>query len=82
MQSSLRLIRAKILCSLKTHSVNELELERPIKKKKKGPDLLRRYPVGSYENQAYENEESLKQHESAIATELKKAKPRDGVLLP
>ena len=53
----------------------------PIKKRKKGPDLLRRYPVGSCEKQVYEIEGSLQQHESAITTELKKAKPWDGVAI-
>ena len=38
--------------------------------------------MGTCDKEGHENEESLRQHESAIAAELKKAKPRDTVLLP
>lgn len=55
--------------------------EMPPKKRKKGVDLLRRYPVND-STLGTENSESLEQHNNAILTELKKAKPRDNVLLP
>lgn len=51
------------------------------KKRKKGVDLLRRHPV-SDSTFGSENAETLQQHNNAIDKELKKAKPRDNILLP
>ena len=52
------------------------------KKRRKGVDLLRRYPVNSDSTLDSENPETMDQHNNAITTELKKAKPRDSVLIP
>ena len=53
------------------------------KRRKKGTDLLRRYPVNSNTpTDSSENTESLELHKKAIGTELARAKPRDSVLLP
>ena len=51
-------------------------------KMRKGVDLLRRYPINSDATLDDENPETMEQHHNAISTELKKAKPRDSVLLP
>lgn len=58
----------------------EAEIPEP-KRRKKGIDLLRRYPVNS-SVEMNENAESLEVHNKAIGIELAKAKPRDVVLLP
>ena len=51
--------------------------------RKKGVDLLRRYPVSnSISTNTHENAESLELHKKAIGTEPAKAKPRASVLLP
>lgn len=58
-------------------------LESAPKRKRKGTDLCRRYPV--FSNDALdmvENTDTLEQHRKAISNELSKAKPRDMVLLP
>lgn len=49
------------------------------KKRRKGVDLLRHYPVNSDSILESENVETMEQHNNAISTELK---PRDGILLP
>ena len=53
-----------------------------IPKRRKGVDLLRRYPVNSDSTLDSEKPETMDQHNNAITAELKKAKPRDSVLLP
>lgn len=53
------------------------------KRRRKGVELLRRYPVSTtISSDTSENAESLALHNKAIGTELAKAKPRDSVLLP
>ena len=53
------------------------------KRRRKGIELLRSYPVSSKAStDTSENAESLAIHLKALCTELSKAKPRDGVLLP
>ena len=53
------------------------------KRRKKGTDLRRRYPVSSNDTlDMTEDADTLEQHRKAIANELAKAKPRDAVLLP
>ena len=53
------------------------------KRRRKGTDLLRRYPVNSNApTDSNENAETLELHKKAINAELAKAKPRDCVLLP
>lgn len=47
----------------------------------KGTQLLRRYPVTT-DAPGAESDETFKQHMKGISSEMKKAKPRDGVLLP
>lgn len=51
-------------------------------KRKKSDSILRRYPIVPNSIATAENSETLEQHCNAIATELRKAKPRDTVLLP
>ena len=61
---------------------SEEEVPEP-KRRKKGVDLLRRYPVSnSISTNTHENAESLELHKKAMGTKLAKAKPRDSVLLP
>lgn len=58
----------------------ESDPSEPQAKRRKGQNLLLRYPVS---NQIEcDDSESLEQHQQAIAKELEKAKPRDSVLLP
>lgn len=53
------------------------------KRRRKGTDLMRRYPVSSNApTDSSENAESLELHKKAIDAELDKAKPRESVLLP
>ena len=53
------------------------------KRRKKGVELLRRYPISvDGHSDSNENAESCEQHNRAIAAELAKAKPWDSVLLP
>ena len=65
--------------SKKTKGAPSKETPEP-KRRRKGIELLRRYPVSSSEMS--ENTESLELHNKAIGAELAKAKPRDSVLLP
>ena len=65
--------------SKKTKGAPSEETPEP-KRRRKGIELLRRYPVSSSETS--ENTESLELHNKAIGAELAKAKPRDSVLLP
>lgn len=51
------------------------------KRKCRGSQLLRRYPMGNDVPPA-ESDETIQQHKKAISKELDKAKPRDSVLLP
>ena len=44
--------------------------------------LLRRYPVKAYSTDGAEDKETLDQHFMAISEEMKKARPRDRILLP
>ena len=68
--------------SKKARGVTSEEAPEP-KRRKKGIELLRRYPVSSNTfPDTSENAESLELHNKAIGTELSKAKPRDSVLLP
>ena len=60
---------------------NLLNSPEEIPKKKRGVELLRRYPVNSDCSVDSDNAESLEQHNNAISTELKKAKPRDSISL-
>ena len=62
--------------SKKTKGAPSKETPEP-KRRRKGIELLRRYPVSSSEMS--ENTESL---DKAIGAEFAKAKPRDSVLLP
>lgn len=65
----------------------DMDAELPDAKRKncpatKGKDLLlRRYPVGVQEA-CVEDLDSIAVHKKAISEELRKAKPRDSVLLP
>ena len=56
----------------------------PAPKRNKGTvdTLLRRYPVKSYHSDGSEDKETLDQHFMAISEEMKKAKPRDRIILP
>lgn len=55
----------------------------PIKKKRKGSEILRRYPTASdSETSTLDNPESVEKHMKALSTELSKTRPRDTVLLP
>lgn len=66
----------------KTTGVCAEEVPEP-KRRRKGTDLLRRYPVNSNTpSDLSENAETLEVHNKAIEAELAKAKPRDNVLLP
>lgn len=59
--------------------------ERPTaSKRSKGPvdNLVRRYPVKTYQTDELEDKETIDQHFAAIAEEMKKARPRERVLLP
>ena len=70
-------------CKKAKRSLPEQSNDTEPKRKKKGNELLRRYPVNcSTDLVVQENPESLQQHKKAFAAELKKAKPRDSVLLP
>ena len=44
--------------------------------------ILRRYPVTVCHSEPSDDVETMKQHSKAICNEMKKAKPRDRVLLP
>lgn len=49
------------------------------KRPKKGPSLIRRYPISSYD---VGDSATIEKHNKAISDELSKAKPRDTLLLP
>lgn len=70
-------------CRKTKRAVQEPENQPDAKRRKKGIDLLRRYPVNSGGSACVaEDADSLEEHKKAIGTELGKAKPRDSVLLP
>ncbi len=53
------------------------------KRKLKGAQLMRRYPISSdFDVPPVESQETMQQHMKAISKELEKKKPRDSVLLP
>ena len=52
------------------------------KRRYKGVELLRRYPVVTSSNLESEDVETMERHRKAITSELAKAKPRDPILLP
>ena len=57
--------------------------ETPVpKRRSKGSDLLRRYPVGSSTSPDIENPETVAEHQKAMNNELEKTRPRDSILLP
>lgn len=51
------------------------------KRRSKGSELLRRYPVGSSVSDI-ENPETTAEHLKALNNELQKTRPRDTILLP
>ena len=54
----------------------------PTKKRRKTDnELLRRYPIARELQGSVEDAESLEEHKKALAKELGKKKPRDGMLL-
>jgi len=61
-------------------SKEDSDLSEPQPKRRKGQNLLLRYPMTNQPE--CEDSESLEQHRQAISKELEKAKPRDSVLLP
>ena len=70
-------------CKKTKRPVQEPEDQPDTKRRKKGFDLLRRYPVNAGGSaRVPEDADSVEEHKKAVATELKKAKPRDSVLLP
>ena len=54
--------------------------EQPVSKRSKVDKLIRRYPVTISSEVA--DPETMEQHHKAIEEEMKKAKPRDRILLP
>ncbi len=53
------------------------------KRKLKGAQLMRCYPISSdFDVPPVESQETMQQHMKAISKELEKKKPRDSVLLP
>ena len=70
-------------CKKTKRAVQEPDIQPDAKRRKKGFDLLRRYPVNSGGSACVaEDAASLEEHKKVIATELGKARPRDSVLLP
>lgn len=51
------------------------------KRRSKGSDLLRRYPVGRIASSDIENPETIAEHQKAMNKELQKTRPRDSILL-
>jgi len=64
----------------KVSKEKDSDLSEPQPKRRKGQNLLLRYPMTN--QLECEDSESLEQHRQAISKELEKAKPRDSVLLP
>ena len=68
-------------CRKTKRAIQESENQPDAKRRKKGIDLLRRYPLNGG-SACVEDANSLQEHKKAIDTELGKAKPRETVLLP
>ena len=60
----------------------ELQQTTPKRSKETVDHILRRYPVTVCRSETTDDIETLQQHTKAISDEMKKAKPRDQVLLP
>lgn len=52
------------------------------KRRRKGTELVRRYPVSNTPHEIPEDAESLTHHKKALCNELAKPKPRETILLP